>query len=117
MESLPSTWITGEEFALERRRLLETGQGFPSPAYLELRARLAERDDSLFERFGRPFVTSHGDQWIAISLHGETIIRPTGSDAMRLARERFGEGNFAFRKLNEIGAEPYRALGHLRREM
>ena len=95
-------WITGEELRLERRRLIEAGVLDEAPEFQELWHRVDARDDYLFERYGKPFMETHHGKWIAISLDGRTVIGDTASGLGRPAREAFGGGNFAMRKLAEF---------------
>ena len=95
-------WITGAEFGEERRRLLEGNVPDDDPRFQELYRRVDERDDYLFERYGRPYIESHPGKWIAISLEGEVIIRDTAGELSWAAREKFGGGNFSKRKLADF---------------
>src|SRR5690349_8969087 len=95
-----ASWITGEEFALENRRLIDAGISDDSAEFQRLFARLSERDAALFERYGRGYLTSHPDQWIAISLGGEVIVQKRLVDVLQESNRRFGAGNAAIRKLS-----------------
>src|SRR5438067_12956208 len=99
-------WITGEEFGRERRRLIEAGVPDDAPEFRALIQRVLERNDYLFEQHGKQHTEDHRGQWIAIAMDGRVMIRPTASKLVWDAREEFGPGNFASRKL---GDEP----GHL----
>ena len=102
-------WITGEEFAQEHRRLMEADVPEDAPEFRALMARKLERDDYLYERYGKPLLASHRGQWIAISPIGEVIIRPTAGEAIAASRRRFGPANAAIRKLDEFpGHQLYR---------
>src|SRR5579862_4248509 len=92
-------WITGEEFNRERRRLIDAGVPDRAPEFQALYERLGERDDYLYERFGKPYLESHPGQWIAISADGEVIIHPDPVEVMRESRRRFGPGNASLRRL------------------
>ena len=62
----------------------------------------AERDDRLYERFGKSFEALHPGEFVAIGDDGEIIL---GTDELLVAREateRFGRGSFALRR---IGAD------------
>jgi hypothetical protein len=95
-----TSWITGDEFARENRRLIEAGIADDDAEFQRLFARLSERDEALFERYGRGYLTSHPDQWIAISLKGEVIVQKRLVDLLRESSHRFGAGNAAIRKLS-----------------
>ena len=92
-------WITGEEFAQENRRLFDAGVPDEAPEFQALFDRVQARDDYLYERYGRPYVETHGGQWIAISPDGQVVIRETAAAVLAEARARFGAGNAAIRKL------------------
>ena len=94
-------WITGEEYNRERLRLIAAGVPDDDPRFEELLERLGRRNDALFERYGRPYLTTHPDQWIAIAPDGRVLIRERASDLVWDARETFGNADFASRKLNE----------------
>src|SRR5438445_5502723 len=95
-------WITGEEFGRERRRLIQAGVPDDAPEFQELIARVVARDDYLFERYGKPYLETHYGKWIAISLDGQVIIKDTAGELAWAAREAFGGGNAAIRKLAEF---------------
>jgi hypothetical protein len=101
-------WITGEEFARENRRLIDAGIPDESVEFQRLFARLSERDEQLFDQHGRSYLGTHPEQWIAISLNGEVIVRERLVDLLRESNRRFGAGNAAIRKLsNEPGYASY----------
>lgn len=103
MPTIASTdvsWITGEEFALENRRLIEAGIADDAADFQRLFSRLVERDEALFERHGRAYLTTHPDQWIAISLQGEVIVCKRLVELLRESNRRFGAGNAAIRRLS-----------------
>lgn len=95
-------WITGEEFGRERRRLIEAGVPDEDPEFQELIRRVVERDDYLYERFGKPHRETHEGKWIAVSLDGQVIIRATAGELIWDASEAFGDGNFSMRKLADF---------------
>ena len=92
-------WITGEEYGRMRRELIERGVADEDPEFLDLRRRVHERDESLWERYGKAYMDSDPGKWIAIALDGRVIIRDTASQTIWAAGEAFGDGNFAMRKL------------------
>lgn len=92
-------WITGEEFARERRRLIQEGIPDEAAEFQALYDRVQVRDDHLYERYGRPYLESHVGEWIAIGVAGDVILRNTASEAIWAGAETFGEGNFALRRL------------------
>lgn len=95
-------WITGEEFGKERRRLIEAGVPDDALEFRDLLRRVRERDDSLYDTYGKPYLETHYGKWIAISVDGELIIRDRSSELIWAAREAFGPGNFSMRKLAEF---------------
>lgn len=95
-------WITGEEFGRERRRLIQEGIPDEAAEFQALYDRVQARDDYLYERYGKPHLESHHGQWIAISMSGDVIIRNTASETIWAGAEKFGEGNFALRRLAEF---------------
>ena len=70
---------------------------------------VVQRDDQLYERYGKPLEATHRGQFVAISLQGETIIGPNDLEVLQQALARFGRGNFAFRRIG------YRSLGKWRK--
>ena len=92
-------WITGEEIGRENRRLIEAGTPDDAPEFQELIARIAARDNYLYECYGQRYLDTHRGKWIAISLDGQVIIRDTAGEVTWAASEAFGEGNYAKRKL------------------
>jgi hypothetical protein len=95
-------WITGDEFARERRRLIEAGVPDGAPEFLELRARMQARNDDLYQRFGLRHREGNEGRWIAISGSGDVILGDTAAEVLEAARERFGPGNSAIRKLADF---------------
>jgi hypothetical protein len=95
-------WITGDEIGRENRRLIEAGVPDDAPEFQELIARIAARDDRLYERYGQKYFDTHPGKWIAISSDGQVIIRDTAGEVAWAAGEAFGEGNYAKRKLAEF---------------
>jgi len=73
-----------------------------------LREWLSQRatiDQKLYEQYGRPLEGSHGDQFVAISDDGRTILGSQDIDVLEQAVELFGSGKFAFRRIG------HRAIG------
>ena len=95
-------WITGEEIGRENRRLIEAGVPDDAPEFQELIARIAARDNYLYERYGKSYLDTHPGEWIAISREGQVILRNTAGEVTWAASETFGEGNYAKRKLAEF---------------
>lgn len=95
-------WITGEEFVQTWRELMARHAHEDDPDYQELIRRVGERDDYLFERYGRPFMETHSGKWIAISTDGEVLIDDRAVDLSRRARAKFGSGNYASRRLTKF---------------
>src|SRR5438874_12458100 len=96
-------WITGEEFGRERRRLIEAGVPDDAPEFKTLFARMRERDEHYFELYGRPYLDTHPNKWIAIAFDGRVLIRNTASELVWDGAREFGQGNFCTRKLNDFG--------------
>jgi len=95
-------WITGEEVHRENRRLIEAGIPDDAPEFQALFKRIDERDDYLYEAYGKKYLDTHYGKWIAISIDGRVIIRDTAGELGQIAREEFGPGNFSKRKLAEF---------------
>src|SRR5947199_109196 len=95
-------WITGEEFGRERRRLIEAGVADDAPEFQQLNRRVMERNEALWDRYGKQYLRSHPGKWIAISLDGEVLIRDQAGKVMWDGDGRFGPGNFAVWKLAEF---------------
>lgn len=58
-----------------------------------------ERNDALYEQYGRPLEVAHHGKYVAINVTGETIV---GEDDVAVAQDavrRFGAGNFAYRRV------------------
>src|SRR5687768_3281692 len=99
MTTATENWITGEEFAAERRRLFDAGYKPSSPEYTALTRRVDERDTYLFETYGQPLMASHPGKWVAISLDGEVVLADRELEAMQEGQTRFGPGNFCVSRL------------------
>ncbi len=95
-------WITGSEYGEARRRLISAGLPDDAPEFHELRRRVAERNDYLLERFGRPLAREHPGKWVAISMDGEVIMGDRQVEVLKLANERFGPGNASIRRLGPV---------------
>jgi len=95
-------WITGAEYGRERRRLLAAQVPQDAPEFQRLIARVVERDNYLYERFGKPYLETHYGKWIGISVDGQVIIRDSSSELIWDASEAFGAGNYSHRKLAEF---------------
>ena len=63
---------------------------------------VAERDECLYELYGKPFEQERKGEYIAISVDGRTIISTNPNDMLLRAVEVFGGGDFA---LTRIGYE------------
>lgn len=58
-----------------------------------------QRDDALYERYAKYLESKHRGEFVVISLDGQVM---TGEDRVELlwaAADKFGEGNFALRKI------------------
>jgi hypothetical protein len=95
-------WITGEEYGRLRRELIDHGVPDDAPEFVELNERVHQRDEALWELFGKPYMETYRGKWIAIALDGTVIIRDTASEVVWAGARAFGEGNFAMRKLAEF---------------
>src|SRR5262249_53928335 len=95
--------ITGKEYNDERLKLIRAGVPNNAPEFKALNAKIRERNEYLYETYGKQYYDSDYGKWIAISIDGQVIIRDTASEAGYEADEAFGPGNYAKRKLNEIG--------------
>lgn len=95
-------WITGEELGRERLRLIQNGVPDDAPEFDELWARVRERDEALWEEFGKSYRATDEGRWIAIAPDGRVIIRDKAFETIRDASKVFGEGNFAMRKLADF---------------
>ncbi len=103
METLPKTWITGEEFAEESLRMRRAGLTQSHPQFQALFARVRQRDEALFERFGHDLMLRYPGCWAAIGMQGEHLVGEDSLDVRLRARERFGLGNYYLVQLNETG--------------
>ena len=56
-------------------------------------------DDSLYERYGKPLEQEHQGKYIAISQDGQVIVDADDMVVVSQAIQRFGSGNFIFRRL------------------
>jgi hypothetical protein len=93
------TWITGEEFNRERRRLIAEGVAARAPEMEALRARMAERNDYIWETHGLLLMSQHPGKWAAITVDGSFLLADSEYEAMRAARERFGAGSCCIARL------------------
>lgn len=91
--------ITSEELGRERQRLIQAGIPDEAPEFDALWKRVSERDEFLFETYGRPFLDSDPGRWIAISIDGRTFLGNTSGEASWAAKDAVGAGNYALRKL------------------
>src|SRR5207253_7093626 len=94
--------ITGEEAGGEWRRLAREKVPEDAPEYQAFLRRLQERDDYLFERYGKPYLETDPGRWIAISFNGEVLIRDTAGEASWAGDESFGPGNFIASRLPDF---------------
>ena len=65
---------------------------------------VAERDERLYEKYGKPLEQERKGEYIAISTDGRTIISTNPNDVLTQAVNVFGGGNFA---LTRIGHEAF----------
>jgi hypothetical protein len=95
--------ITAKEFRDEWQRLRRLNSLEANLAREMLMERVFQRDEALFEKFGRTYMDTHYGDWIAIHEDGRIILAKTATEAGRQATETFEPGSFAVRRLNEIG--------------
>src|SRR2546423_808567 len=98
----PKVWITGDEFGQERRKLLQAGFDDDSPELQRLWGLVHERDEYLWETYAKPLIEQHPGEWAAVSLRGQVVIRRTGAEVHRAAREQFGPANFVYGRLADF---------------
>jgi hypothetical protein len=58
-----------------------------------------EKDDRLYEQYGRPLEAEHTGEWVAIGDNGETILGPNELQVSKQALLQFGPRAFAFRRI------------------
>ncbi len=68
-------------------------------------ARKLQRDQSLYEQYGKPLEKAHTGQYVAISPEGQTIVGPAAGEVLCQAVDAFGSGNFALKRVG------YRTFG------
>src|SRR5258706_13903544 len=100
--SVQEKLITGEELDERRRRLLKAGRRHDSREMQDLRNQATDRDEHLWRTYGKPLIGKHPNEWAAISLDGEVIIKTTASEVMAAATKKFGAGNLACGKRAEF---------------
>ena len=61
--------------------------------------RRAKKDERLYERYGKPLEQDHKGEYVAIGPKGEIILGTDDFTVTHEAIQRFGSGNFAFRKV------------------
>ena len=98
----PEHWITGPEYGAELRRLVGEGAEEDDPRIVALQRRVSERDDYLYERYGKQYRSANEGRWIAISLTGEVVLGDTLGQVIHEAHGRWGGGNAALRKLADF---------------
>jgi hypothetical protein len=74
-------FITAEEVGQEWRRLISEEHCPDSPDYERLMARIGERNDWLFEQYGKQLMDRFPGKWAAISIDGEILVRDTSGEA------------------------------------
>ncbi len=85
-------WITAEEVAAEWDRIRRSGLKASSPEYQRLLERVGARDSYIWETFGPRLMERFPGKWAAIAPGGEFEIADSQVEALRRARERFGDG-------------------------
>ncbi len=71
----------------------------------------AEKDDQLYERYGKPLEAEHTGEYVAISDDGEIILGKDDLEVGREALEQFGSGKFALRKVGYLAVWKWRRPG------
>lgn len=61
--------------------------------------RRAKADDRLYQRYGKPLERDHTGEYVAIGPNGEIILGDDDVEVGWEALQRFGAGNFAFRRI------------------
>lgn len=69
---------------------------------------IIERDNALYERYGKPLEEDHVGEYVAISEEGEILLSEDLLALVDQALERFGSGKVALRKVG------FDAVGSLR---
>ncbi|MBM2826967.1 MAG: hypothetical protein HW403_1031 [Dehalococcoidia bacterium] len=59
----------------------------------------ADEDERLYERYGKPLEREHKGEYVAIGPEGEVILGREDVPVIQQAIERYGSGNFAFRRI------------------
>jgi hypothetical protein len=62
-------------------------------------AERSERDQELYERYGKPLQTDHAGKYVAIGPDGHTIVDTDSAEVLRQAIAKFGSGNFALKRV------------------
>ena len=70
-----------------------------------------EKDDRLYERYGKPLEAEHTGEYLAISDDGDIILGTDDLEVGRKALERLGSGNFAFRRVGYPAVWKWRRPG------
>ena len=60
---------------------------------------MTRRDDALYEQYGKPLEAEHTGEWAAIGPDGAVILGTDDVEVLRQGIERFGSGNFAYRRI------------------
>jgi predicted small metal-binding protein len=71
----------------------------------------AVRDDELYERFAKKIEKEHKGEYIAINKNGEFMISQDDIELLQQAIQKFGRGNFAFRKIGFKTLGKWRSFG------
>ena len=100
------TWITGEEFNRERRRLIESGYGSDSAEMASLRQRVRDRNNYIWNTYGPQLMAEHAGKWVAISVTGDFVLGDREVDVIRQAGERFGVGSSCVARLTPDRGTP-----------
>ncbi len=61
----------------------------------------AERDQYLYDRYGKPLESVHAGEFVAIGPDGQTLVGATAAEVLRQAIDAFGSGNFAFKRIGQ----------------
>jgi hypothetical protein len=78
----------------------------------ELKER-AKADDLLYDAFAKHLEADHHGEYVAIAKDGRLILGENDMEVLRQARQKFGSGNFAFRKIGSKVLGKWRSfIGH-----
>ncbi len=74
-------------------------------------AETRQRDDRLYEEYGKPLEDKHVGELVAIGLDGRTILGASFDELAKRAIRTFGSGNFALRRVGSTAVLDWLELG------